>query len=35
MLNEGMGNDGVAFFGLLVVWMDMSFMQGLEDYDSA
>ena len=28
-------NDGVGFFGLLVVWMDMSFMQGLEDYDSA
>ena len=35
MLNEGMGNDGVAFFGVLVVWMDMSFMHGFGGSDSA
>ena len=35
MLNEGMGNDGVAFSGSLVIWMDMSFVQGFESEDKA
>ena len=35
MLNEGMGNDGVASFGLLVVGMDMSFVQAFENKDNA
>ena len=35
MLNEGMGNDGVAFFGLLVIGMDMGFVQVFESEDNA